>query len=189
MVVALGSEVLFNTIYQGNFDSNQITTIAMVFVILYLAYYGTSQSTILLPDYALEKKNENTLTENKTFHHLANATEDEVAHLKLRLTALMEKEKHYQNENLTLEALALEIPTTDRKLSALLNYHLDTNFYDLINGYRIKEVQRRMADKANDKYTLLALAYESGFNSKTTFNRIFKKETGLSPSVYKKRLS
>ena len=86
---------------------------------------------------------------------------------------------------LTLGILADAISMTDKKLSALLNHYLQTSFYDFINAYRVTEVQNKMKDERYDHYTLLAIGLECGFKSKASFNRIFKKVTGLSPSKYK----
>ena len=65
------------------------------------------------------------------------------------------------------------VPTTDRKLSALLNYHFDCSFYDFINAYRVKEIQARLGKEEFNKYTILALAFDSGFNSKSSIQSYF----------------
>ena len=179
-------------IFHGQLSiSNILTTVSLIIVVIYLGYYGISQSQILLPDLTennLNRKREPLNTIKKPTHHLANATKDEIEALKTQLIQLLENEQPYLDENLSLKTLAAMIPTTERKLSALLNYHFNTNFYDFVNGYRVKEIQARLGKKDYDKYTILALAFDSGFNSKSSFNRIFKKETGLSPSAYKKQL-
>jgi AraC-like DNA-binding protein len=58
------------------------------------------------------------------------------------------------------------------------------NFYDFINGYRIMEAKRLLLDPSKRHYTVLAIAFESGFNSKTTFNKVFRKVTGLTPTEF-----
>ena len=165
------------------------TMVAIVLMIFFLSYKGFTQSKILLPDFLLEE--EPTFTkqvEKKTpSHHLVNSSDEEIERLKTRLQEVLEIEKPYLNEDLTLGALAEMIPTTDKKLSALLNHNMEISFYDLINSYRLEEVKSKMMNPAFDKYTFLAIAYDSGFKSKTSFNRVFKKSTGLSPSQYKKQ--
>ena len=59
------------------------------------------------------------------------------------------------------------------------------NFYDLINGYRVEEAKRLLLDSKNMNYTILSVGFEAGFNSKTTFNTVFKKFTGLAPTDYR----
>ena len=96
--------------------------------------------------------------------------------------------KPFLDENVSLKSLAELLAVSDKKLSAILNQHMEISFYDYINGYKVEDVIMKMKEPSYNKYTLLAIAFESGFNSKTSFNRIFKKVTGLSPSAYKKQL-
>ena len=166
-------------------DVSYVTTFVMVFIILYLGYYGSSQAQIFLPAHLIEKAD---IPKNKVLtHSLTSASTIEVQQLKQSLERILQEEKPYLDEELTLGALAKMLPTTDKKLSALLNHELNTNFYDLINHYRVEAVKAKMEDSNFEHYTFLAIAFECGFKSKTSFNRIFKKETGLSPSAYKKQ--
>lgn len=178
-------------LYWGEFtwESSNLTTFVMVGMILYLGYHGSSQSRILIPDYLL---NHNSFSETEDApatpsHHLTNASETEIAGLKTRLEKSLQEDHVYLEEDLSLSMLAEILDTTDKKLSALLNHYLDINFYDLINQYRVEAVQAKMLSSAFEHYTLLAIAFESGFKSKTSFNRIFKKSTGFSPSEYRKK--
>jgi AraC-like DNA-binding protein len=59
------------------------------------------------------------------------------------------------------------------------------NFYDLVNGYRVEEAKRLLLDPKSFNYTILSVGFEAGFNSKTTFNTVFKKFTGLSPTEFR----
>jgi len=79
-------------------------------------------------------------------------------------------------------ATALQISTNH--LSQVINENLDKNFFDFVNGYRVEMVKQKMKDPSNKNYTLLSLAYDCGFNSKSSFNAIFKKYTGSTPSQY-----
>ena len=100
----------------------------------------------------------------------------------------MEAKRFYQDAELSLPSLAeaLHIPT--HELSRIINVSLKKNFTDFINEYRVVEVARKMQDTANDHITLLGIAFDCGFNSKTTFNRTFKQMTGKSPAEYKNEL-
>jgi AraC-like DNA-binding protein len=71
-------------------------------------------------------------------------------------------------------------------LSEVINSKLKQNFYELVNGYRVEEVKRKLQSPEYDMYSILGIAYESGFNSKTSFNTIFKKYVGQTPSDYKR---
>ena len=100
----------------------------------------------------------------------------------------LEKNKDYLEANLTLEVLAERIGTNRTTLSQTINGHLNTNFYELINNYRIEEVKRKMLNFDQDKYSLDHLAYESGFNSYVSFYRVFKRFTGSTPTRFLKQI-
>jgi AraC-like DNA-binding protein len=74
------------------------------------------------------------------------------------------------------------------QLSELINSRMGCNFYDFVNKYRIEDVKQLMVDPKYKNFTILAIALEAGFPSKSTFNSIFKKFTGLTPSEYKSGL-
>jgi len=100
------------------------------------------------------------------------------------LTSVMRTDKPYKDAELTLSDLARLIEVHPNYLSQVINSKEEKNFYDFINDHRIEEFKRVVGLPENKKYTLLSLAFECGFNSKTAFNRSFKKGTGLSPSNY-----
>ncbi len=94
----------------------------------------------------------------------------------------------YQDPELNVSSLAEQLDMPAHELSRIINMALKKNFSDLINEYRIRDVVHKMQDPAYDHITLLGIAFESGFNSKTTFNRTFKQMTGKSPVKYKSDL-
>ena len=94
----------------------------------------------------------------------------------------------YEDAELTLTTLAIKLNIHPHDLSRVINVGLEKNFSDLINEFRVREVARKMHDPAYDKFTLLHIGYESGFNSQRTFNRVFKEITGKTPIEYKNSL-
>lgn len=108
--------------------------------------------------------------------------------LSRNLKELMEREKLYLNEKLSGNEMAETLGISRHQLSEVLNNELETNFYNFINHYRVEACKQKMADPKFGHYTLLAVALECGFNSKTTFNTVFKKETGMTPRQFKKTL-
>ena len=78
---------------------------------------------------------------------------------------------------------------TPHKLSEVLNSDLGKTFYDFINGYRVDDVRRRLAESESRNLNVLTLAMDAGFASKSTFNQVFKKLTGHTPSTYRKALA
>ncbi len=109
-------------------------------------------------------------------------SEKELGRLKAKLQNLMEVEKNYLEPNLTLTDLARRIGVNSTVLSYTINNGFDKNFNDFVNEYRIAEVKKKL--KNADDSPLLGIAFDSGFNSKATFNRAFKKFTGVSPKEY-----
>lgn len=101
-----------------------------------------------------------------------------------QLIACMRENKPYLNPKLSLKDLAARVDIPYYHLSNLLNNHLETSFYDFVNQYRVAEFIRLQQDPKNQHLTLLSLAYDAGFNSKSTFYSIFKKYKGVSPSDY-----
>jgi AraC-like DNA-binding protein len=115
-------------------------------------------------------------------------SDNEAAILQDALLHTMDNDHPYRNSDLTLSELAGQLGTTPHKLSEVLNSQLNQSFYDFVNGYRVREVQQRMTDNESQNLTLLSLALDAGFASKSTFNNVFKKRTGLTPSQYRDSL-
>ncbi|PWN07394.1 helix-turn-helix domain-containing protein [Rhodohalobacter mucosus] len=111
---------------------------------------------------------------------------DEIAAASKKLHLLMKEDKAYLNASLSLRDVADTINLHPNKLSWLLNDHFYMNFNDYINSFRLEQFKEKATDPANGNYTLLGLAFESGFNSKSAFNDYFKKKTGLSPRKWLK---
>ena len=103
------------------------------------------------------------------------------------LTLLMKEEKPFLDSDISLITLADTLGVNPKTLSFVINEHIHKNFNHYINDWRIEEVKKRLDDKAYDHAKMLSIAFDCGFNSKSTFNLAFKKATGLSPSEYRKR--
>jgi putative ABC transport system permease protein len=106
----------------------------------------------------------------------------------LRLKEAVAANRLYEDPELTLTTLAEKLKIPPHDLSRIINTGLEKNFSDFINEFRVRDIARKMQDPAYDQLTLLGIAYESGFNSKTTFNRVFKEMTGKTPAEYKNSL-
>jgi AraC-like DNA-binding protein len=105
-----------------------------------------------------------------------------------RLLALMETEKPYTDGDLTLPALATRLSVSPHHLSQIINERLNQTFTDFVNSYRVEEAKRRLLDPAFKHYSVLGIAEEVGFNSKSSFNSVFKKHTNMTPSEFRKAL-
>ncbi len=105
-----------------------------------------------------------------------------------KLIACMETEKPYLNGNLSINDLSAMTGIPRHYITQVLNEKYNRNFFTFINEYRVKEVIERFSKTKYDNFTILAIALDAGFNSKTTFNSIFKSQTGLTPSEYRERI-
>lgn len=104
-----------------------------------------------------------------------------------KLRVCMANEKPYLEPELTLSQLSEKTKIPSHYLSQVINEKLGINFLDFINSYRVKEAQEKLLADQYSHYTILAIAYEAGFNSKSTFYTSFKKGTGMTPSQYRKQ--
>lgn len=107
--------------------------------------------------------------------------------IEARLKQLMEERRPYLNDDLNLTELAALLDISPHQLSQTLNVQLGTTFYALINEYRVREAERRLKDPAFDEYSILRIALESGFTSKSSFHAGFRKVNGISPGEYREK--
>jgi len=103
-----------------------------------------------------------------------------------RIKMGMDNQKLYLNPTLTLSEFAKELKLNPKMVSQQINSGLGKSFNDFVNQYRVEEVKLRLNSLDLERLTILGIAYESGFNSKTTFNRIFKDFTGVAPRDFLK---
>ena len=102
-----------------------------------------------------------------------------------KLITFVEKEKSYQSPELTLAELSQQVDIPAHYLSQVINEKLQVNFLDFINKYRVNAAKEKLLDPKLSHYTILAIAFEAGFNAKSTFYAAFKKHTGMTPSQYR----
>jgi ABC-type antimicrobial peptide transport system permease subunit/AraC-like DNA-binding protein len=122
-------------------------------------------------------------------YFLKLASPDAFKHKASWLKQVMKKGAYHKDPDLSLTTLAEKFGLTTHELSAIINTVLKQNFNDFVNEYRVADVVRKIEDPAFDQLTLEGIAYDSGFNSPSTFHRAFKRLTGKTPAAYKKQLS
>lgn len=114
--------------------------------------------------------------------------EPEQKTLEATLQKLLERDRVYLDPDLTLDQLAGMMSIPPRKLSQYINDHHHSSFYELINTFRIDEARRLMTNSSDPRLTVQEVMYQSGFVSRSSFNTLFKKKTGLTPTAFRKSL-
>lgn len=154
-----------------------------VFIIL-IGYFGLKQKEIFIhyPDQSTEY-----ITEPKIKYAGVLLNEVDAENYVSKINHFMLTEKPYLDANLTLPHLATMLHIPSHILSRVINEKFGLNFFDFINQYRVEEVKTKINGPDFDNLSLLGIAFDCGFNTKSAFNRVFKKMTGLTPSEYKNR--
>ncbi len=130
-------------------------------------------------------KNDLPAQAEERFNHLDKETRVKIEKLK----TLMSSEEPYLDASLNIRKLAKLMNLPPRDLSILINHHLGQHFFDFINEYRIQKAEELLKKSDSERSTVLEILYAVGFNSKSSFNTIFKKRTGLTPTEYRKKYS
>jgi len=182
--------------------------------IIWMSYFGSKQVNVFNQNYKLTQKSiGNTIIEptllrqpienekltkiiyeiagneiandkQKSKYQKSTLNESSILRIHESLQIIMQTAKLFKNAELTLDDLATSLNVSPNHLSQIINSIENKNFYDYINKLRVDEFMKLIDMVENQKFTLLSLAFECGFNSKTSFNRNFKKVTGFTPSEY-----
>lgn len=153
-----------------------------VYLILVLVIYFISYVAITRPEvFKLEHRTLSIefFTKEKSVEIIDKLEEDDS-----KLVLFMKEEKPFLNSDLSLQELADNSGLSRYRLSTIIKQEHKMNFYEFINSYRVEEVKALMIDPSNKQMKIISLAYDAGFNSKASFNRIFKQMTTVTPSEY-----
>jgi AraC-like DNA-binding protein len=173
LILAAG---IVRTLFDPTRNSNLLLTLGASVIVYVLGYMALRRPEILnagdAPP-AAKKYDKSTLSQEKSERYLR------------KLLHLMETEKPYTDGDLTIQKLAERLSVPVNHLSQIINERLNQNFVDFINGLRVEEAKRRLADPSKKHYSILAIAEEVGFKSKSTFNAVFKKHAKMTPSDFR----
>jgi len=176
------------------FDETVIFSSIVVFV-LFIGFFGINQMSIFTTPLPIETKDENkdaemddieqkSIPSEKKRYAKSGLNKEMAEQIYATLNEVMPGEALYKKDDLTLSDLAKHINVHPNHLSQVINEKEEKNFYNYINSLRIEEFIRLASQAENKKYTLISLAYDCGFNSKSTFNKHFKAYTQKTPSDY-----
>ena len=151
-----------------------------------VAWILMAMTTSFLAFFAMSQKDVLRLTIDPKKYEGSLLTVDQHEGLRRRLTECMMVEKPHLEGKLTLQELASKMESNPKDLSQVINQGFGQNFFDFVNAYRVEEFKRLATLERLENETLLAIAFEAGFNSKSTFNAAFKKITGITPIQFTK---
>lgn len=168
--------------FQFPFNADILFYSIVVGFVVYVGYSGIRQQDLFSNTTVSEEELVKTESEYKKSSlklHIATVKHDE-------LLALMKEKKPFLNPKLTLNDLAKSLSISTNHLSQIINQYEEVNFHDFVNKYRVEEFIQRAQN--NKSFSLLGHAFDAGFNSKSTFNSVFKKFKSVTPSQYIARL-
>ncbi len=179
--VGFGLKILFNTfvfldlINGQNFEKIVVGTFCVL--LMYLGYHGIRSTTIF-------QRHPSTLPKNNQYAK-SGLKEEDIDKYLAKVEVHIEKHKPYLRDDLTLKKLAGELDLSTNHLSQIINQGAGKSFYDFVNEYRVEEVKEKLSSGEYDHLKILAIAFASGFKSKSTFNTFFKKIEGMPPSDFR----
>ncbi len=160
--------------------------LALVAVVFYIGLAGISQRQPARIQFEMDSGEPPGLQGTDSALPQAPDIDSDKTAIAEKLKALMERDRLFLQPDLNLNELAQHLQVSAPQVSAAINQVFQQNFNDYVNSLRIEEFIR-LYEKNSEKYTLLSLAYDSGFNSKATFNRAFKKIKGSAPRTFLSR--
>ncbi|WP_424001449.1 helix-turn-helix domain-containing protein [Maribacter sp. IgM3_T14_3] len=168
--------------YQNLFAA--IGGILSVYLML-VGYFGFRQNTVF-NSFTVPSISKSEPILGKESYKNSGLDNDASEQILKKLLKYVETEKPFLDENLSLSKLAQLLDITPNQLSQVINQKTNSNFFNFINSYRVVEVMSKLKNPSYARYTILAIAFESGFRSKASFNKIFKQQVGKTPSQYQK---
>jgi AraC-like DNA-binding protein len=156
----------------------------LTFYIFFIGFFGLRQTTIFtnIP----VETNFEISQESKPNYKNSGLSDEMVNQLFEKLIQHTEENKPFLDENLSLTTLAQQLDLTSNQLSQVINQKTSSNFFNFINGYRVEAVKEKLKDPAFAHYSILAIGYDCGFQSKSSFNKIFKLMVGKTPLEFQK---
>lgn len=164
--------------YYRTAQTDLIVPVCLTAIIYAVAYLGLREPS------TLTATNVEARTANRKYTKSTLTPERADDYVK-RLFTVMENERPYIDGKLTLPKLAKRMSISSHHLSQILNERIKQNFFDFVNSYRIEEAKRKLVEPTTKHYSILGIAEEVGFNSKSAFNNAFKKYTNMTPTEFK----
>ena len=169
--------------FSNQFDLDFISNIGLIVLVYAVSYFGIKQPSKLYFGYYKSQKSEN--RQDSASYGKPRYDPSQLEMLANELRSYMEEEKPYLQPDLSLANLASKLNIPKPELTYLLNNFMGANFFSFVNQYRLKAVIQKLENPKYDHLTILSIAFDCGFNSKSTFNGLFKQLTGMTPTEYR----
>jgi len=182
--IIIGTSFMFQA---TDLDPRWFSRIGLTLFAFAVSYFGIKQPVLFKSNCFAGITKDDSRKKQKSKYEKSGLNEELAKDYSKRLQHFMKTEKPYLNPELTIKDVSDHLNISRHYITQVLNETMKKNFYTFINEYRVQEVKKRLVDHQYDHLTFLAIAYECGFNSKSSFNFIFKKSTGMTPSEFKKK--
>lgn len=183
IVACIGNIYNWYNDYESHILGDYLLVSFLAIFLFILAYVGFNRTKIFQTKEDVEIQ----LDMEPKLDRVEAVLDDSQKELYDNLIHYMNTEKPYLDSKLSLRALSDRTKISSNRLSQIINHYSKQNFYDFVNGYRIKAVKSKLKSEDMEVYSILGIAEECGFNSKASFNRVFKKKEGMTPTEYLKK--
>ncbi len=199
-IIVFGIEntfLLFGVNLSNYFNLSSVLTAVYVYALGYLGLFksevlaapAVADSFSQLPALSYHDEPERDALQQKNPKYKKSGLSDESASAYLhQLLELMKSKEPFTKSELTLNQLAEMLGISPHNLSEVINTRLHQNFFDFVNEYRLEKVKKDLADPQKQNLKVLAIAFDAGFNSKSSFNSLFKRRTNLTPTEYRRQV-
>lgn len=177
---------LYNIFVQTKlFEIEYFSDLSLVVLTFSVSYFGIKQNYLFNKSIRVEEDIIEAEAPEKEKYKNSTLSDDIKTEYIQTILDFMQTERPHLNPELTIQDLSKQMNITRHHLTEILNNDLGKNFFNFINEYRVEEVKKRLLDSKFEHLTIVAIAFDSGFNSKSTFNSIFKQQTGNTPSKWR----
>lgn len=187
VLVLIVAVIIYNVMFYK--QSLNAAMSAIQLVVIYIVAYHSLRQKEIFPFNEASRSEILSIDEKEDAEESKKkiVSDEEIVVLKSKLHQFMQKDKPYLDPELNLVKLAEMFGITTHKLSYVINTGFNRNFFNFINAYRVDEAKSLLLNPKMEQYSVMGIGFESGFNSKTSFNNTFKNFTGYTPTEFKKR--
>lgn len=172
-------------VYYGRFPDMRLLFLSLTVLVYWISYQSISKPDLFLQTESVQVISLG-LSKTPKYAH-SSLREEEAARIEKELNDVMKHQKIFLDSSLTIDTLSAKLKTTRHHLSQVINDKLGKTYGDYVCEWRLEESRKRLCDPANNRFTIAAIALDSGFSSVSSFNEVFKKRYGTTPSKFREQ--